>query len=151
MLIKIRKMKRIVLSLVLLSLLGGFVVAPAMVSAQGAPDSCTIRIDPDQILDNDGCPSAGGTATYGTDYGDVSGATCCIFSTILYAVRWITMFLTVVVVLLIVMGAFSLVTSAGDAEKVKQGRDYVVYGLAGLAVALLAYALPYIIREIMGF
>ena len=147
-------MKRIVLSLVLLSLLGGFVVAPAMVSAQGAPDSCTIKINPDQILDNVGansCPVAGGTALYGTTYNNVSGATCCIFSTILYAVRWITMFLTVVVVLLIVMGAFSLVTSGGDAEKVKQGRDYVVYGLAGLAVALLAYALPYIIREIMGF
>ena len=144
-------MKKIVLSLALLSLLGGLVVAPAIVSAQGAPDSCTIRINPDQILSNTGCPAAGGTAIYGTTYGDVSGATCCIFSTILYAVRWITMFLTVVVVLLIVMGAFSLVTSAGDAEKVKQGRDYVVYGLAGLAVALLAYALPYIIREIMGF
>lgn len=150
-------MKKIVLSLALLGLLSGLVVMPAMVSAQGAPDECTIKVDPSQMLNlgGTGCPSKGDTCNYADDFGtapdQVSGATCCIFSTILYAVRWITMFLTVVVVLLIVMGAFSLVTSGGDAEKVKKGRDYIVYGLAGLAVSLLAFALPYIIREIMGF
>lgn len=145
-------MKKIVITLALIGL-----IAPLVIFAQA--DSCTIRVNPNQILGGPtvaNCPLAGAPADFGFDYAaagsniPVSGATCCIFSSLLFAVRWITVFLAVVVVLLIVMGAFSIVTSAGDAEKLKKGRDYIIYALAGLAAALMAFALPYIIREIMG-
>ncbi len=145
-------MKKIVLALALIGL-----VVPLIILAQ-APQQCTIRVNPDQVLGGTGvadCGAVGDVCEYAADKGvgdnTVSGATCCIFSSLLFAVRWISVFLAVVVTLLIVMGAFTITTSGGDAEKVKSGRDYIVYALVGLAAALLAFALPYIIREIMGF
>jgi len=156
-------MKKKILTLALIGLLVG-IFAPMLISAQGSPDSCNIRTDPTQVLQNDlgtvDCMAAvggypAGTAGYSEDYdsgtGVVSGATCCLFSTLLYATRWMSMLLMVVVVLLIIMGAFNITTSGGDADKIGKGRDYIIYALVGLAVALLAFGLPYIIREIMGF
>jgi len=148
-------MKKKILILAFAGILVGTFV-PMLIFAQGAPDSCTIRINPNSVLGTGAtCPAAGQTADYGKDFGTaanpVNGATCCLFSTILYATRWLSTFIGVVLVLLIIMGAFDIVTSGGDAEKIGKGRDYIIYALAGMAVALLAFGLPYIIKLIMGF
>ena len=42
-------------------------------------------------------------------------------------------------VLIFLIGAFYLVTSVGDPEKVKKGKNIITYGLIGLFVILIAH------------
>lgn len=47
----------------------------------------------------------------------------------------------IIAVGVMVYGGFVYLTSQGDPSKVKRGRDVILYGLVGLAVALLAFAI----------
>ena len=41
----------------------------------------------------------------------------------------------------IIYGGFQYITSAGDAGKVKKAKDTILYGIIGLVVAILAFAI----------
>lgn len=47
----------------------------------------------------------------------------------------------IIAVGVMVYGGFVYLTSQGDPSKAKRGRDVILYGLVGLAVALLAFAI----------
>ncbi len=143
-------MKKILFSLVLLGMIVGM-AAPLMVSAQ-APDQCTIKRNPDSVLGSGvSCESEGNVQNYDDDAGNgVSGAMCCLFSTLLFVIDWMFMIIMVVVVLMILIGAFTLMTSGGSEEGISKGRNYIIFALIGVAVALLSRALPYLIKSIMG-
>ena len=49
--------------------------------------------------------------------------------------------LGLVAVIFIILGGVSFVTSSGDPAKVKRAKDTILYGVIGLVVALLAYAI----------
>ena len=49
--------------------------------------------------------------------------------------------LGVVSVIMIIVGGISYATSQGDPSKVKKGKDTILYGIIGLVVALLAFAI----------
>ena len=44
-------------------------------------------------------------------------------------------------VIVIIYGGFMYTTSAGDASKIKKAKDTIMYGVVGLVIALLAYAI----------
>lgn len=44
-------------------------------------------------------------------------------------------------VLVIIFGGLRYVTSTGDAARVKQAKDTILYGIIGLVIAILAYAI----------
>lgn len=132
-----------------LALLVGLIV-PLVIMAQDAPNSCIIKADPGITNCPADCDAVGDDCSYDDVNAGVTGAMCCLFSTINYVVNWIFMALMIIVIILILVGAFTLVTSGGDAEKVGKGRNYVVFALVGVAVALLARAMPYLIRSILG-
>jgi hypothetical protein len=55
-----------------------------------------------------------------------------------------TWFLTIVVAIAVIMfvyAGFLYLTSGGDDEKIKSAKNYLLYGIIGIAVALLAGAL----------
>lgn len=55
-----------------------------------------------------------------------------------------TWFMTIVIALAVIMfvyAGFLYLTSGGDDEKVKNAKNYLLYGIIGIAVALLAGAL----------
>jgi len=52
-----------------------------------------------------------------------------------------------VAVVIIIMGGISYTTSAGDPGKVKKAKDTILYGIVGLVIALLAFA---IVNFILG-
>lgn len=54
--------------------------------------------------------------------------------------------LIVVASLFIVAAAFHFVTAAGEPEKISKARDYVLYALVGVVVALLATGLVSLIE-----
>ena len=46
-----------------------------------------------------------------------------------------------VAVIMIIIGAVNLQTSQGDTTKVKKAKDTIMYGIIGLVVAILAFAI----------
>ena len=46
-----------------------------------------------------------------------------------------------VAVVMIILGGISYATSQGDASKVKKGKDTILYGIIGLVIAILAFAI----------
>ena len=46
-----------------------------------------------------------------------------------------------IAVVMIIIGGISYTTSAGDASKVKKAKDTILYGVVGLVIALLAFAI----------
>jgi hypothetical protein len=61
-----------------------------------------------------------------------------VFSTAANILIYLTGAIAVIVV---VYGGLRYVTSTGDASRVKQAKDTIVYGITGLVIALLAYAI----------
>lgn len=48
-------------------------------------------------------------------------------------------------VVMIIVGAYQYLTAVGDEEQVKQGRKTIIFGLVGVALALLAFAIVQIL------
>ena len=46
-----------------------------------------------------------------------------------------------IAVVMIIIGGISYTTSAGDAGRVKKAKDTIMYGIIGLVIALLAFAI----------
>lgn len=55
-----------------------------------------------------------------------------------------------VTTVLILYGAFQILTAAGDIKKVETGRKTIIYAVIGFGIVLIASGIPYIIREMLG-
>ena len=59
--------------------------------------------------------------------------------------------LALVAVVVMIVGGISYMTSSGDAGKVKKAKDTILYGLIGLVVCVLAFAIVnFVISQIIG-
>lgn len=59
--------------------------------------------------------------------------------------------LGIVAVVVIIIGGISYMTSAGDAGKVKKAKDTILYGVIGLIICALAFAIVnFVIGNIIG-
>jgi FtsH-binding integral membrane protein len=143
-------MKKISPALVLLGLAAVIAIPSIGLAQEAAPDRCTIRANTGIVA----CPGVGQTAiytqTYGTGASAVSGAICCLFSTINYIINWIFFILLIVAVIVGILGAYNIITSGGSAEKVETGRKLIMYAIIGVIVAMFAKAIPAIAKMFVG-
>ncbi|MBR3122174.1 hypothetical protein IKF28_01880, partial [Candidatus Saccharibacteria bacterium] len=59
--------------------------------------------------------------------------------------------LGLVCVIVMIIGGVSYMTSSGDAGKVKKAKDTILYGLIGLVICVLAFAIVnFVISNIIG-
>ena len=59
--------------------------------------------------------------------------------------------LGIVCVIVIIIGGINYMTSSGDAGKVKKANDTILYGVIGLVVCVLAFAIVnFVINNIIG-
>ena len=59
--------------------------------------------------------------------------------------------LGIVAVIVIIIGGVSYMTSTGDAGKVKKAKDTILYGVIGLFICVLAFAIVnFVIKDIIG-
>ena len=71
-----------------------------------------------------------------------------VINTIINVIIGVIGFVAVVV---IILGGVQYTTSAGDPGKVKKAKDTILYGIIGLVVALLAYAIVnFVLSSILG-
>jgi len=140
-------MKKILSALVLIGFLT-VLLAPVVVSAQVEPGEitkCTLTHD-FSAWTKINCPASGeclfSSATYDCPM-------CCLLDTIYTVTDWIFAGVVALVVIFVLIGAFNLLTAAGSPEKVKSGRDFIIYASIGMLVALLAKAIPAIVKAIL--
>jgi hypothetical protein len=137
-------MKKILAILVLLSAVLVMVAPAAVVAQEELPSGCTIKHN--NIAPN--CPTKGSQCNYATS-SNICGL-CCTLDTIYTVSDWVFTVFIVIVVLFAILGAMSILTSAGDPGKVQTGRNYILYAAVGLAVAFLARAVPALVKAMMG-
>lgn len=141
-------MKKILPALLLISLLGLFVVPTTAVLAQaGAPESCTIKHDLGS-LEGVNCPGVGSECSFDDETYDCG--VCCLLNAVYTVTDWIFILLVAFSAVMIMIGAFTLLTAAGVPEKVNAGRNYIIYAIIGLIVGLFAKAIPAVAKAIMG-
>ena len=70
----------------------------------------------------------------GCDSRNLNSVVQTIVNTIIFAVG-------IIAVIMVIMGGIQYSTSQGDPGKVKKAKDTILYGIIGLAVAILAFAI----------
>ena len=80
----------------------------------------------------------------GSNKNDLMGTVTTIINVIVGVVGFVA-------VIVIILGGVQYTTSAGDAGKVKKAKDTILYGIIGLVVALLAFAIAnFVLTSIIG-
>lgn len=57
---------------------------------------------------------------------------------------------TPIVVIMVLIGAFQILTAGGNPERVGSGRKTILYAVVGYVIVLVAQGLAFIIREVLG-
>jgi hypothetical protein len=65
-------------------------------------------------------------------------------------IKFIFYIAVVVVPLMLIIGAFYLLTAAGDPKKIGTGKNVIIYTLIGLVVIMLARGLIAVIESVIG-
>lgn len=50
-------------------------------------------------------------------------------------------------IVMLILAAFTFMTAKGDDGKLAQARSEVIWGVVGIAVALLAFSIPFVVRN----
>jgi len=64
-------------------------------------------------------------------------------------INWLFTILLIVAVIFLIIAAFNFITASGDPEKIKTARNFVLYALIGVAVAVAARGLVLLVRIII--
>ena len=133
-------MRKIISTLVLV-ILSILLVFPLLATAQAMPETCHLTRD---LTDIDLACTSGANISI-EDYG-----MCCLVNTIYSITDWIFYILMAFVGVMIIIGAFTIITAGGAPEKVTSGRNYVLYAVIGMVVAFFARAIPAIVKTVIG-
>ena len=75
---------------------------------------------------------------------------CCLLNAVYTVTFWIFIGLMALSALMIILGAFTFVTSGGNPDKTTQARNYIIFAAIGIAVALFSRAVPSLVKLIVG-
>ena len=53
-------------------------------------------------------------------------------------------------IIMFIVAAYLFFTAQGDATKLQNARSAVIYGVVGVVVALIAFSIPFIVRNTVG-
>ena len=85
-------------------------------------------------------PTAGSQSAKGY-VKDVGGTDNNLMGTVKIIINVVLGIVGIIAVVMVIVGGISMATSQGDTAKVAKGRNTVLYGVVGLVVALLAFAI----------
>jgi len=130
------------LAILILSL--SFSLVPLALLAQDAPVSgCTVSTEAGAELTI--CTT--GACTFASD---TDCAVCCLFTAVYTVKNWIFFAVMAVSTIMVIFGAFAIVTAGGDPSKLSSGRNYILYAMIGFAVALFSTAIPTLVQGLLG-
>ena len=149
-------MKKIFFILVFTCLLGSLVLPMIVLADDTLQDCCKLRkdiqIDADSCVKDSIVGPSGGSCTIGSiNCTTEKWGLFCVLNTIYAVTDWAFLIIVAVVIILVILGALNIMTSAGSPEKVKAGRDQIMYAAIGMVIAIIARAVPSIVRAIVGY
>ena len=74
----------------------------------------------------------------------------CMIGTVHYITNWIFYLIMIVVMVMVLYGAFTFLTSSGDPTKTGKATKVITYAVIGMIIALLARAVPQAVKYITG-
>ncbi len=77
-------------------------------------------------------------------------AMCCTVNTIIKTTNWIFLGVMATSAVIAILGGYFIVTAGGNADQVTKGRDFIKNSIIGLVIALLANAIPAVVRNVLG-
>jgi len=149
-------MKKIFFILVFTCLLGSMVLPMIVLADDTLQDCCKLRkdiqIDADSCVKDSIVGPSGGSCTIGSiNCTTEKWGLFCVLNTIYAVTDWAFLIIVAIVIILVILGALNIMTSAGSPEKVKAGRDQIMYAAIGMVIAIIARAVPSIVRAIVGY
>ena len=73
-----------------------------------------------------------------------------IFSALSTLTDYLFTILLIIAVIFLIIAAFTFISASGDPEKIGKARNFVLYALIGIAVAVAAKGLIALVQTIMG-
>ena len=75
--------------------------------------------------------------------------TICLLNIINRVFDWVFAVIMAVVGVMIIIGAFSIITAGGEPGKVTTGRNFILFALIGMVVAFFARAIPAMVAALI--
>lgn len=98
-----------------------------------------------------GTGTGGGTSGSGLkEFPNPLGEGTTIYSLLDRIVNYLIYIAIPITTVMIIWGAFQILTAAGNPEKAKTGRTTVLYAAMGLGIVIISKGVTYIIKEILG-
>lgn len=107
---------------------------------------------------NGGCTLRASFSIGGQDFstGDViddsydDWSLICMIGSLYHTLNWFFYILIMAVGLMVLYGAFLLLTSAGNPERVDKGKKVIIFAIIGLVVGLMVRVIPSIVIYLSG-
>jgi uncharacterized membrane protein len=77
------------------------------------------------------------------EIGDVAKKLCEVMN-------WFYTFALIIGIIFIIIAAFKYMMAGGDTEKFSQAHKALIYGVIGIAVAILAKSVPFVVGSFLG-
>ncbi len=145
-------MKKLLAGLTL-AILAVALLAPVAAAQTVPPEvtKCTMRHNfsgADWKLKGFECPASGNCGFDNTS--GMSCGSCCLIDAIYTITDWIFIAVVSLAGIMILIGAFNIVTAGGSPEKVNTGRSFIILAVVGLIIALIAKLIPAIAKNMIG-
>jgi hypothetical protein len=141
-------MKKIIALAGVVAVLFLAVVAPALAQTNVGPvSSCTISATNVSRMS-----ALGVTCSQSCDYSGNTGSCglCCILNTVYTFTDWAFFILLAIAVFYIILAGIKFVTSGDNPDEVAKARSMILYAAVGIGVALLARAVPSMVKFVLG-
>ena len=53
-------------------------------------------------------------------------------------------------IVMFIMAAFRFATAEGSPDKITEARSFLIWGIVGVIIALLAFSIPFVVRNTLG-
>lgn len=101
-------------------------------------------------LPNQNCLDNSGVSIGNINVADSRWGMACILNTMDRVTNWAFTLLLGVAVLFIIFAAFNFIFAQGDPEKVKSAKEFLLYALIGVIIALLSRGLVGFMQTLVG-
>lgn len=73
-----------------------------------------------------------------------------VFAVLNNFINWLFYFLLIGAVFVVIIAAFTFLTAAGEPEKTKKARNYIVYAIVAVVVAFLSKSVVFLVMQALG-
>lgn len=147
-------MKKKIMTLLIAALFGGFFAAalPTTVAYAAQPGEVLAAVDPDPNAGNGGNSGNSGIENAREGWRKIGGEQndTNIYDTIKNILGAVFIVAGIIAVIVLVIGGINYMMSQGDPGKVKKAKDTILYGIIGLIVSLLAFAIVQFVLDALA-